>query len=77
MSIRILLLEDDQDLRFVLAQLLEAEGYQVAVAGRGQEAVALAQQQPFDLVGILAAAGVEAAAEAVVVVGVCEGRIRR
>ncbi|MFN8609266.1 MAG: response regulator [Vulcanimicrobiota bacterium] len=50
MSIRILLLEDDQDLRFVLAQLLEAEGYQVAVAGRGQEAVALAQQQPFDLV---------------------------
>ncbi|MBS2040702.1 response regulator [bacterium] len=50
MSIRILLLEDDQDLRFVLAQLLEAEGYQVSVASRGQEAVQLAQQHPFDLV---------------------------
>ena len=50
MSIRILLLEDDPDLRFVLHQLLEAEGYQVAVAARGQEAVGLAQEQPFDLV---------------------------
>jgi len=34
----------------VLAALLEAEGYSVAVAGRGEQAVALATQQAFDLV---------------------------
>ena len=50
MPVRILLLEDDDDLRFVLSQLLEAEGYAVEAASRGEEAVRLASQNPFDLV---------------------------
>lgn len=50
MSARILVLEDDPDLRDVLCDLLTHEGYEVADASRGEDAVALAARGPFDLV---------------------------
>ena len=45
-----LLLEDDANLRQVLSDVLQDEGYQVTTAGDGEAAVALASQQTFDLV---------------------------
>ncbi len=48
--LRILILEDDQELRNVLETVLSAEGYQVATASGGQEAVTKAQQSAFDVV---------------------------
>lgn len=50
MSARILVLEDDQNMRQMLAMVLEKEGYQVEAAGTGLEAVQLAAQSAFDLV---------------------------
>ncbi|MFN8608639.1 MAG: response regulator [Vulcanimicrobiota bacterium] len=47
---RILLLEDDAQLRTVLQTVLEAEGYIVMPAPLAEEALALAQQSPPDLV---------------------------
>ncbi|MEW6282298.1 MAG: response regulator, partial [Candidatus Eremiobacterota bacterium] len=47
---RILILEDDEALRTELAELLGDEGYQVETAGRGEQAVALARSEPFDLI---------------------------
>ena len=49
-SPRILLLEDDDELRVLLAEVLEDEGYQVSAAERGEAAVALAGSQSFDLI---------------------------
>lgn len=48
--VRILILEDDQDLRGELCDTLEEEGYLVSGAGRGSDALALAASTPFDLV---------------------------
>ncbi|MEW6282995.1 MAG: response regulator, partial [Candidatus Eremiobacterota bacterium] len=50
MAIRVLVLEDDDELRTVLLSVLRSEGYEVVAASRGEEAVAHAVQQPFDLV---------------------------
>lgn len=44
----ILVLEDDETLREVLAELLEDEGYQVSAAGSAQQALELAGQLPLD-----------------------------
>ena len=49
MKWRILVLEDDPDLREMLATVLADEGYEVFTAGAGQEAVEMAARQPFDL----------------------------
>ncbi|MBM3462535.1 MAG: response regulator, partial [Armatimonadetes bacterium] len=46
----ILVLEDDPDLREELTDLLTEEGYAVSAAGRGEDAVRLAGEIPFDLV---------------------------
>jgi len=48
-EIRILVAEDDHDLRRGLVDLLEAEGYRVSAAADGAEALAEYQQQPPDL----------------------------
>jgi two-component system OmpR family response regulator len=46
---RILIVEDDSTLASGLARVLEAEGYAVDVVARGEEALAAAQQERFDL----------------------------
>ncbi len=46
---RLLLIEDDADLRQGLARQLEAEGYRVDQAGDGAEGLYLAQEYPVDL----------------------------
>src|SRR3989442_13612578 len=47
---RILIVEGDPSLASGLARILEAEGYAVDVAGRGEEAVGAARGARFDLV---------------------------
>lgn len=47
---RILVLEDDADFRGMLMALLEKEGYRVAGAARGEDALSLARQADYDLV---------------------------
>ncbi len=46
----ILIVDDDRDLAESLADVLEARGYAVELAGSGEEGVARFQQQDFDLV---------------------------
>jgi two-component system response regulator PhoP len=46
---RLLLIEDDPDLRQALARQLAADGYRVEQAGDGAEGLFLAQEYPFDL----------------------------
>lgn len=48
-KIRILVLEDQAEMRNALAEALEDEGYEVTVASRGAEAVAMASASPYDL----------------------------
>lgn len=48
--VQILVLEDDQELREMLAEVLEDEGFSVETASHGEEAVEKAHRQPFDLV---------------------------
>jgi len=47
---RVLVLEDDEEMRASLMMVLEDEGYEVIGAGRAEEAVAQAQEVPFDLI---------------------------
>lgn len=47
--IRILVLEDDPDMREMLAMVLEDQGYQVTAVDRGEQALEQAAAQPFDL----------------------------
>jgi two-component SAPR family response regulator len=47
--IRILVLEDHDQMRQALVEALEDEGYDVSVATRGEDAVKMAQGQPYDL----------------------------
>jgi len=48
-SMRILIVEDDSTLASGLARVLEGEGYAVDVVSRGEDALAAAQQERFDL----------------------------
>lgn len=46
---RILVTDDEEAIRKLLRQMLEAEGHTVAEAGDGEEAIAIARQDPADL----------------------------
>lgn len=46
----VLVVDDEEDLRGALADLLAKEGYAVSTAASGREAVSLAHGRPFDLV---------------------------
>ena len=47
--IKILIVDDDQDVLIELERLLESEGYSTATAWSGQEALALSEKDEFDL----------------------------
>jgi DNA-binding response OmpR family regulator len=49
---RILIIDDDASIRFILEKTLEAEGYEVKSASDGEEAIDLATANPFDLIMI-------------------------
>jgi len=46
---RLLIVDDEPDIRHLFAAELEDEGYQVETAGSAKEAVALLQQRSYDL----------------------------
>ena len=50
MSTRILLIEDDEDIRSSLSTFLEQEGYTVADSGSGEEGLAAFDHRPADVV---------------------------
>ncbi|HEY8369820.1 MAG TPA: sigma-54 dependent transcriptional regulator [Thermodesulfobacteriota bacterium] len=50
MAERVLIVDDEESMRFVLRRALEKEGYDVEVATTGEAALALAAEQRFDLV---------------------------
>ena|SRR5579859_7236731 len=47
---KLLVVDDDEDIRELVARILRKEGYQVQTAGDGEEAMALIQREPIDLV---------------------------
>jgi DNA-binding NtrC family response regulator len=47
---RILVVDDEEQMRELLAKVLERKGYQVSVCGDGTEALALLEREPADLV---------------------------
>jgi len=47
---RILVVDDDTQIRHMLREILEREGYEVAVAENGREALALFDRHPTDLI---------------------------
>src|SRR5688500_1109971 len=49
-TIRVLVVDDDRTLREGCASVLAAEGYNVTVCGRGDEAMEVVRQRRFDLV---------------------------
>lgn len=49
-SIRILVLEDDEDMRESLREALDLEGYQVEAVGSGVKAIEQVRKEPFDLI---------------------------
>src|SRR6266545_1911712 len=49
-AIRFLIVDDDRTLRESCANLLQIDGYQVTVAGRGHEALELLRHRRFDIV---------------------------
>ncbi len=49
-KVRILVIEDERDLRKILVKWLTESGYAVQSAGDGFQALQLAKQQPFDIV---------------------------
>ena len=50
MAARILVIDDEEEIRDILKQMLELEGYQVITAMDGNEGIKLFKQDPFDLV---------------------------
>jgi two-component system, NtrC family, response regulator HydG len=48
-TVRIMIVDDDQDLAESLADLLHAHGYQVEIANNGQDAVTQASARDFDI----------------------------
>lgn len=49
LGLRVLVVEDDEQVATVLAALLESEGYEVAVAGTAEAGIAKLREQPFHL----------------------------
>jgi DNA-binding NtrC family response regulator len=49
-SIRVLIVDDERTLRESCASVLRSEGYNITLAGRGEEARDLLKRRPFDLV---------------------------
>ncbi|MGH7591637.1 MAG: response regulator, partial [Gemmatimonadales bacterium] len=49
-KIRILVVDDEHTLRESCAAVLRAEGYDVTVCGRGQDALDLMRRRPFNIV---------------------------
>ncbi len=47
---RVLIVDDEEQMRELLAKVLEKNGYQVAAAGDGAQALALLEKEPVDLV---------------------------
>lgn len=47
---RILVVDDDPDVRLVLRRMLEPDGYEIGEAGHGREALEVVGNRPFDLV---------------------------
>jgi len=47
---RILVVDDEKNIRVTLADILTEEGYEVRTAGTGERAVKLCSKQPFDVV---------------------------
>ncbi|KAA3657385.1 MAG: response regulator [Calditrichaeota bacterium] len=47
---RILIIEDDEDIRIMLQKILEREHYETEVASNGKEGLELYKATPFDLV---------------------------
>ena len=47
---RVLVIDDDPDIRNTMRWILESEGFVVALAGNGREALALQRRQPADVV---------------------------
>ncbi|MBI4840952.1 MAG: sigma-54-dependent Fis family transcriptional regulator [candidate division NC10 bacterium] len=47
---RVLIVDDEEQMRELLAKVLEKNGYQVAAAGDGAQALALLEREPVDLV---------------------------
>jgi DNA-binding NtrC family response regulator len=49
-SFRILIVDDHREIRSILEEYLREEGYQADGAGDGQEALAMQEAEPFDLI---------------------------
>jgi CheY-like chemotaxis protein len=47
---RILIVDDEKNIRTTLADILQDEGYQVSTAGTGERAVKMCQRTPYDVV---------------------------
>lgn len=47
---RVLVVDDETDYRMLLRALLQAEGYEVVMAGNGEEALEKLEEQPVDLI---------------------------
>ncbi len=47
---RLLVVDDEKDIRHLYAEELAEEGYEVETAGSGEEAAAMVQARPYDLV---------------------------
>ncbi len=50
MSKKILVVEDEEGVRYVLARLFQKQNYEVETAANGQEGLKKAQEQKFDLI---------------------------
>jgi len=49
MTKKILVVDDEEDIRMLLERLLENEGYDVSLAGEGKEALAILKKEKVDL----------------------------
>ena len=47
---KILVIDDEEDIRIVMQQVLELEGYDVSVAADGQEGIGMLENERTDLV---------------------------
>jgi DNA-binding response OmpR family regulator len=48
-TLRVLVVDDDRTLREGCANILRVDGHQVVACGRGEDAIAAAERQAFDL----------------------------